>query len=325
MTIERYVIAAGLALAGPAAFFCTPPLPAEAAARGYDESRQAGVAVGKPVTDRSGRTDAPVAVPQAARAANPRTSPEPARPTAGPVPILSVRVVARYPHDRTAFTEGLLWHNGALFESTGKEGMSDVRRVRLVDGRVLKKQAIDSRQFGEGLALWNGDLISLTWHDGIAHRWDARSLTPKGTNRYSGEGWGMTTLGETLIQSDGSSSLIVRDPTTLAERRRIAVTIDGRPVSQLNELEYVDGAILANVWQTGFLVRIDPGTGKVNAIIDLRPLVKEIGAADRDAVPNGIAWDAQRKRLFVTGKLWPTLFEITIDANEADEGSAIRR
>ena len=118
MTIERYVIAAGLALAGPAAFFCAPPLPAEAAARGYDESRQAGVAVGKPVTDRSGRTDAPVAALQAAQAANPRTSPEPARPAAGPVPILSIRVVARYPHDRTAFTEGLLWHDGALFDRT---------------------------------------------------------------------------------------------------------------------------------------------------------------------------------------------------------------
>jgi glutamine cyclotransferase len=228
------------------------------------------------------------------------------------VPILSVSIVARYPHDATAFTEGLLWHDGALYESTGKEGQSDVRRVTL-DGRIVARRRIDPAQFGEGLGLWKNELISLTWHDGIAHRWDARTLKPTGTNRYAGEGWGLTSDRDGLIQSDGSASLILRDPRTLAERRRIGVTIDGRPLTQLNELEYVDGAILANVWQTGYLVRIAPGTGRVTAIIDLRPLVAEIGARDRDAVLNGIAWDAAKKRLFVTGKLWPTLFEIRIN------------
>ncbi len=273
MTIGHSLIAAGLALAGPA------------------------VAV----------------LAQGATAPQPATRTLPAPAPAPAVPILSASIVARYPHDATAFTEGLLWHDGALYESTGKEGQSDVRRVTLRDGRIVARRRIDPAQFGEGLGLWKNELISLTWHDGIAHRWDARTLKPTGTNRYAGEGWGLTSDRNGLIQSDGSASLILRDPRTLAERRRISVTIDGRPLTQLNELEYVDGAILANVWQTGYLVRIAPGTGRVTAIIDLRPLVAEIGARDRDAVLNGIAWDAAKKRLFVTGKLWPTLFEIRIN------------
>lgn len=282
MTIGHSLIAAGLALAGPAVAVLAQGVTAPT----------------------------PGGAPAAPRSAT-RASPAPA--TAPAVPILSVSIVARYPHDATAFTEGLLWHDGALYESTGKEGQSDVRRVTLRDGRIVARRRIDPTQFGEGLGLWKNELISLTWHDGIAHRWDARTLKPTGTNRYAGEGWGLTSDRDGLIQSDGSASLILRDPRTLAERRRIGVTIDGRPLAQLNELEYVDGAILANVWQTGYLVRIAPGTGRVTAIIDLRPLVAEIGARDRDAVLNGIAWDAAKKRLFVTGKLWPTLFEIRIN------------
>lgn len=230
------------------------------------------------------------------------------------VPVLSATVVARYPHDRTAFTEGLLWHDGALYESTGQERQSDVRRVSLKDGKILAKARIDPAQFGEGLALWNDQLVSLTWHDGIAHRWDLRTLKPKGENRYTGEGWGLTSDGVSLLQSDGSPDIIFRDPLTLAERKRVAVTIDGRPLRDINELEYVHGALLANVWHTGFLVRIDPKTGKVTAVIDLRPLVAEVAATDREAVLNGIAWDAKADRLFVTGKYWPTLFEIKIAA-----------
>ncbi|TCP72788.1 glutaminyl-peptide cyclotransferase [Sphingomonas sp. PP-CE-1G-424] len=230
------------------------------------------------------------------------------------VPVLSATIVARYPHDRTAFTEGLLWHDGALYESTGQERQSDVRRVSLADGKILAKARIDPAQFGEGLALWKDQLVSLTWHDGIAHRWDVRTLKPKGQNRYTGEGWGLTSDGVSLLQSDGSPAIIVRDPLTLAERRRVAVTIDGRPLRDINELEYVHGALLANVWHTGFLVRIDPASGKVTAVIDLRPLVAEIAATDREAVLNGIAWDAKADRLFVTGKYWPTLFEIKIAA-----------
>ncbi|QCB40945.1 glutaminyl-peptide cyclotransferase [Sphingomonas sp. PAMC26645] len=230
------------------------------------------------------------------------------------VPVFSATIVARYPHDRTAFTEGLLWHDGALYESTGQERQSDVRRVSLKDGKILAKVRIDPAQFGEGLALWKDQLVSLTWHDGIAHRWDVRTLKPKGQNRYTGEGWGLTSDGVSLLQSDGSPDIIVRDPLTLAERKRVAVTIDGRPLRDINELEYVHGALLANVWHTGFLVRIDPASGKVIAVIDLRPLVAEIAATDPEAVLNGIAWDAKADRLFVTGKYWPTLFEIKIAA-----------
>lgn len=264
--IGKRLIAAGLALAGPAVVVSAAPAP-QAATRPAAEAR---------------------------------------------APILPVTIVARYPHDTGAFTEGLLWHDGALYESTGQPGQSDVRRVDLTTGKVLAKRTIPAAQFGEGLALWKGELISLTWHDGIAHRWDVRTLTPKGSNRYTGEGWGMTSDGTALIQSDGTPTLIFRDPRTLRETRRLPVTIDGRPLPQINELEYVKGAVLANVWQTGFLVRIDPANGRVTAIIDLRPLVAEVAATDRDAVLNGIAWDAKGDRLFVTGKYWPTLFEIRI-------------
>ncbi len=269
------MIAAGFALAGPAVLVSSSSLSSAA---------QAGQAA--------------VAAPR-----------EPTR-----VPVFSATIVARYPHDRTAFTEGLLWYDGALYESTGQERQSDVRRVSLTDGKILARARIDSAQFGEGLALWKDQLVSLTWHDGIAHRWDVRTLKPKGQNRYTGEGWGLTSDGVSLLQSDGSSDIIVRDPLTLAERKRVVVTIDGRPLRDINELEYVHGALLANVWHTGFLVRIDPATGKVGAVIDLRPLVAEIAATDREAVLNGIAWDAKADRLFVTGKYWPTLFEIKIAA-----------
>ena len=226
--------------------------------------------------------------------------------------ILSATVVARHPHDRGAFTEGLIWSDGALYESVGKEGQSEVRRVRLADGKVLARVAIPAAQFGEGLARWRDQLISLTWHEGIAHRWNARSLKRVGEGRYPGEGWGLTTVGDELVESDGSATLKHIDPTDFRVVGRLPVTLVGKPVDQLNELEAVDGTILANVWRTPWLVRIDPASGRVTAIIDLRPLVAEIAATDPDAVANGIAWDPVKRRLFVTGKLWPTLFEVTL-------------
>lgn len=229
-------------------------------------------------------------------------------------PLLPVTIVARYPHDRGAFTEGLAWHDGQLYESVGQEGRSEVRRVRLADGRVLQRTAIAPRQFGEGLAIWRDDLVTLTWHDGIAYRWNAKTLQKKGMMRYPGEGWGLTSDSAGLILSDGTTALRFLDPVTLAERRRVTVTIRGRPLDQINELERVDGALLANVWRTGFIVRIDPATGRVTAVIDLRPLITEIAAKDPEAVPNGIAYDPDHHRLFVTGKLWPTLFEIKLGA-----------
>ncbi len=238
----------------------------------------------------------------------------PALSEAPPVdpPLVAVEVVARYPHDRGAFTEGLIWHDGALYESVGLEGKSDVRRVRLADGRVTQRATIPPAQFGEGLAAWGKELVSLTWHDGIAHRWDARTLNATGRSRFAGEGWGLTASGDALIQSDGTPVLRFLDPKTLTERWRVTVTLRGRPISQINELEWVDGTVLANVWHQPVIVRIDPASGAVTQIIDLRPIVTEVAAADPEAVANGIAYDARTRRLFVTGKLWPTLFEIRL-------------
>ncbi|WP_019517555.1 glutaminyl-peptide cyclotransferase [Sphingomonas sp. Mn802worker] len=241
--------------------------------------------------------------PSAGRA----TVPERARP-----PLLTPRIVARFPHDAQAFTEGLVWHDGAMYESVGLEGRSDVRRVDLATGKVTQRAVIPPAQFGEGLAAHGDRLVSLTWHDGIAHLWSARTLKQIGTARYTGEGWGLTSDGRSLIRSDGSATLTFHDPVTLAEQRRVDVTLNGRAVTQINELEWVDGQVLANVWHTPFVLRIDPVSGHVTAIIDLRAIVAEVAATNPEAVANGIAWDAARRRLFVTGKLWPTMFEIAL-------------
>jgi glutamine cyclotransferase len=243
-----------------------------------------------------------------------QTSAAPQRPPAAAPrpPIVVPQVVARFPHDTAAFTEGLIWHDGALYESVGLEGQSDVRRVDLASGKVVRRAALPVAQFGEGLAAWKDQLVSLTWHDGIAHRWDPATLRSRGTVRYQGEGWGLTSDRTALIRSDGSATLTFHDPATLAVRRALPVTFAGRPIDQLNELEWVDGEILANVWHQPVIVAIDPASGRVTRVIDLRAIVAEVGASDREAVANGIAWDATKRRLFVTGKRWPTLFEIRL-------------
>ena len=248
-----------------------------------------------------------------APSAAPTSSPAAPAPAATGRPVmLTARVVARYPHDSGAFTEGLIFADGALYESVGKEGVSEVRRVRLADGKVLARATIPAAQFGEGLARWRDQLVSLTWHDGIAHRWHARTLRKLGEARYPGEGWGLTTDGDTLIESDGSATLKRIDAASFRVTGTLTVTVAGKPLDQLNELEMVDGAILANVWRTPYLVRIDPVSGRVTAVVDLRAIVAEVRATDPDAVANGIAWDAARRRLFITGKLWPTLFEVAL-------------
>lgn len=230
-----------------------------------------------------------------------------------PVPVFTARVVARYPHDARAFTQGLIWRDGALYESLGRPGQSEVRRVRLADGRVLARAPIPLAQFGEGLAAHGNELISLTWQHGVAHRWDARTLKRVGESRYGGEGWGLASVGDELALSDGTPSLRFLDPKSFAERRRVTVTLRGRPLRDLNELEWVDGALWGNLWHTPYLVRIDAKTGAVTAIADLSAVVREVGAADPEAVANGIAWNVKERRLFVTGKLWPTLFEVKLE------------
>ena len=242
----------------------------------------------------------------------PQAAPAPNTPEAF-VPVFVARVVHRYAHDRQAFTEGLLWRDGALYESTGLEGQSEVRRVDLATGRVTARVRLPAREFGEGLASWRGELVSLTWHDGVAHRWDARTLKPRGDDRFVGEGWGLASDGTSLVHSDGTPTLRFLDPRTLAVRRSVTVTLRGKPVRDINELEVVDGAVLANVWHTPYLIRIDPASGRVTALIDLKPVVAQVAVTDPEAVANGIAWDANKRRLFVTGKLWPALFEIALD------------
>ena len=206
-----------------------------------------------------------------------------------------------------------MWHDGALYESTGEVGRSWIRKVDLDSGEVLIQRSIPSDQFGEGLVLWGDELVSLTWRDGAVHRWKLDDLSPiSSSSGFPFEGWGITNLGEALIFSDGTSILRVIDPETYEVQRNIEVTLNGSPIGALNELELIDGLVYANVWQTGYIVAIDPDTGVIERVLDLRPLVDEIGLRDINAVLNGIAWDAENERLFVTGKLWPTLFEIRL-------------
>jgi len=230
---------------------------------------------------------------------------------AGPTQVYDYRLVASYPHDPQAFTQGLFYLDGQLFESTGQVGRSTIRRVRIEDGRVLQSAAIPAGQFGEGIVNWGDEILSLTWIGGTGHRWDRATFARRGEWRYSGEGWGLTQNGADIIMSDGTAQLRFLDPATLTERRRIDVTHDGRPVNFLNELEWIGGAIFANVWRSGFIVRIDPADGRVTGIVDLRPLAAE-HAGDTDQVLNGIAYDAAGDRLFVTGKNWPRLYEIDL-------------
>jgi glutaminyl-peptide cyclotransferase len=226
------------------------------------------------------------------------------------VQALVGEVIARYPHDRTAFTQGLLFDGDTLFESTGKVGVSQIRRVRLSDGRVLKSAVLPKHMFGEGMTLWRGELISITWLDGVGFRWDSKTLKQKSQFTYPGEGWGLTDDGQSLYLSDGTPDIRVLHPESFAEQRRIRVTFQGRAVRNINELEWVNGALYANIWQTTKIIRIDPATGAVTAVIDLAALAKEVGADAVDNVLNGIAYDKKRDLFLVTGKNWPTLFAI---------------
>jgi glutamine cyclotransferase len=227
-------------------------------------------------------------------------------------PVDGYKVVREYPHDPAAFTQGLLYLDGKLYESTGLNRQSTIREVRLDDGKVLRSVSLAPQYFGEGLVNWGPDLLSLTWQDGIGFRWSRADFRPKGQFRYSGEGWGLTQDGKSLIMSDGTSELRFLDPSTLAERRRLPVTYNGQPVERLNELEWVKGEIFANIWMGRRIARIDPKSGRVKGWIDLSPLALENANGDPDSVLNGIAYDAKGDRLFVTGKNWAKLFEIDI-------------
>jgi glutamine cyclotransferase len=226
--------------------------------------------------------------------------------------IYDARIVHTYPHDTTAFTEGLFYLDGNLYESTGLVGQSTIRRVRLEDGHVLQSVDIPAGPFGEGIVNSGDQIVSLTWQGGIGYRWSRRTLQRLGEWHYPGEGWALTRNATDIVMSDGTPQLRFLDPSTLAERRRLDVTIRGAPLERINELEWVDGAILANVWLTGTIVRIDPASGHVTGVIDLSALAAENARTDPDNVLNGIAWDPARHRLFVTGKNWAHLYEIAL-------------
>jgi len=236
-------------------------------------------------------------------------------PVADSVPVQGYRVVATYPHDPGAFTQGLLWRDGKLYESTGLIGQSTIREVDLTTGRVLRRTDIPAGLFGEGLVDWGDELISITWMDGIGFRWDRATFRRTGEWRYAHEGWGLTRNDRHIIMSDGTPTLRFLDPATMREVRRISVTAAGQPVARLNELEYVNGEIFANVWMTSRIARIDPASGRVTGWIELAGLVSENRGGNEDKVLNGIAWDPAGRRLFVTGKNWPRLYQIELVSN----------
>jgi glutaminyl-peptide cyclotransferase len=229
------------------------------------------------------------------------------------VPRYVVEVVHTYPHDVSAFTEGLFYLNGFLYESTGLEGHSSIRKVRLETGKVLQKVDIPAQYFGEGIVNWRGHLISLTWKSQIGFVFDLATFKLQREFHYEGEGWALTRNEKQLIMSDGTSELRFINPETLTETHRIRVTLEGKPIQSVNELEWVKGEIFANVWQTDYILRIDPSSGKVVGLIDASGLLKksDIIPGQTDVL-NGIAYDATGDRLFVTGKNWPTLFEIRL-------------
>jgi glutaminyl-peptide cyclotransferase len=236
----------------------------------------------------------------------------PPPPIPAGVPIRRAEIVRDYPHDRGAFTQGLLWCDGRLFESTGEVGKSEVREVRLADGEVLRRAHFPPDAWGEGIADWKDEIIGLTLSSGTAQRWARDSFDPRGTLACMGQGWGLARMGEELVMSDGSDVLRILDPESLAVRRTLAVSEGGRPLRLLNDLAFVDGALLANVFMTDTIARIDPETGAVSARIDLGAIVAQSGRRDIRDVLNGIAYDEEGDRLFVTGKNWPRLYEISV-------------
>jgi glutaminyl-peptide cyclotransferase len=228
-------------------------------------------------------------------------------------PIYDAEVVHTYPHDASAFTEGLFYLNGFLYESTGLEEHSTIRKVRLETGEVVQQIDIPKQYFGEGIVNWRGHLVSLTWKTQIGFVFDLKTFKLQREFHYEGEGWALTHNDKQIIMSDGTPQLRFLDPNTLKETWRVQVTLDGKALQNVNELEWVKGEIFANVWQTNWIVRIDPKSGRVTGAINCAGLLKpaDVVAGHTDVL-NGIAYDAEHDRLFVTGKNWPKLFEIRL-------------
>ena len=237
---------------------------------------------------------------------------EDARPPA----VLNYEVVKTWPHDRGAFTQGLIYRDGFLYESTGLNGHSSLRKVKLETGEVVQHATVANEYFAEGLTDWKDRLIQITWQSKIGFTYDLKTFKPIAQFNYSGEGWGITHDAKRLIMSDGTSTLRFLDPESFKPTGTLEVTYQGKPLANLNELEFVRGRIFANVWQSNSIVVIDPANGRVTAQINLPGL---LNAEDRSVavdVLNGIAYDAKHDRLFVTGKLWPKLFELKLQSTD---------
>jgi glutamine cyclotransferase len=233
-------------------------------------------------------------------------------PQASGIPEYGYQVMHTYPHDRDAFTQGLVYRDGFLYEGTGLPGKSSIRKVKLETGEVLQRRDVPDPYFGEGIVIWKDHLLELTWKGEAGFIYDLTTFAPKGEFQYPGEGWGLTEDGNRIIMSDGTAQLRFWNPDTLQETSRITVTDEGRLVKDLNELEWVKGEIYANVWRTDRIARIDSRTGNVVGWIDCTGLLSPSDRIEGTDVLNGIAYDANGDRLFVTGKKWPKLFEIRL-------------
>ena len=233
---------------------------------------------------------------------------------ASPIPVQGYAVVHAFPHDPSAYTEGLFYRDGYLYEATGTVGASSVRKVELASGKVLQQTPTPWPDYGEGIVAWKDRLIQLTWQDHEGFLYDLATLAPRAKFGYPGEGWSLTTDGTHLLMSDGTPTIRILDPHTLQQVGRIDVTADGKPLANLNELEWVKGQLYANVWLTDRIARIDPASGKVIGWIDLAGLGPKPGSLPDPSndVLNGIAYDAVHDRLFVTGKCWPKVYEIRL-------------
>jgi len=251
------------------------------------------------------------APPRPAAAVASETRQEQAEPRHGRLEVsrLEVRVRGEFPHARDAYTQGLLWHQGKLYESTGQYGQSSLRRVDLASGVVEQRWDLPDDLFAEGLARVGDRLIQLTWHAGLAKVYSRQDFTPVGEYSYLGEGWGLCHDGARLVMSDGSDRLSFRDPKTFAVLGEIRVTLRGRPLSRLNELECVEGAVWANVWTTDLIVRIDPDSGQVTATVDASGLLSPEESRNTEVL-NGIAYRTEKGTFLLTGKYWPKLFEV---------------
>lgn len=227
-------------------------------------------------------------------------------------PTYTYKIVNTYPHDKSAYTQGLVYADGFLYEGTGQNGESSIRKVDLESGNVLQLHELSEDYFGEGIVVYKDRIIQLTWQSKIGFFYDRASFVPIEEFYYTWEGWGLTFDGERLIMSDGTSKIYFLDPETFEELGEIEVKDNGKPVEKLNELEFINGEVFANVWQTDKIVKFSPKSGKVTGWINLSGLLNSADRHVRIDVLNGIAYDVENDRIFVTGKYWPKLFEIKI-------------